>query len=161
MTFRVTGLFIPERQADLQEVLKQIPEITLVNLDYKTAEGTFQFDSAKAFPGAKPEQIAAQFDQRLRGITNSTFGIKPPSTIPREKQKYVEIAVVGLDCKACCLAAYEIVYQLEGVEQATASFKQGLITAWIDPEKTDQAKLEMALSARNVQLKATSVPDSR
>ena len=65
----------------------------------------------------------------------------------------VEIPVVGLDCKACCLAAYEAIYKLEGVERATASFKDGLVTAWIDSEKTDRTKLEAALKQRNVTLK--------
>ncbi len=36
-------------------------------------------------------------------------------------------------------------FKLLGVEQATASFKVGLVTAWIDPAKTDRAMLEEAL----------------
>ena len=53
----------------------------------------------------------------------------------------VVIPAAGLDCKACCLAAYETISGIDGVEQATASFKEGRITALIDPLKTDRAKL--------------------
>lgn len=42
--------------------------------------------------------------------------------------------------------------RLEGVEQATASFKNGLVTAWIDASKTDRAKLEMELKQRGVEV---------
>jgi copper chaperone CopZ len=151
--FRITGLFSPDREADLKEVLKQIPEVTLVQVDFKTSEASFTFDSAKAFPGAKPEQIVEQFDNRLRSASRHTLGIRAVCSIPREKLMFVEIPVVGLDCKGCCLAAYESIYKLEGVEQATASFKVGLITAWIDPEKTNREKLEAALVQRGVTLK--------
>jgi hypothetical protein len=68
----------------------------------------------------------------------------------------VEIPVVGLDCKACCLAAYEAIYRLDGVEQATASFQVGLVTAWIDPAQTNQALLEEALRKKEVALKSAS-----
>ena len=71
-----------------------------------------------------------------------------------EKLTLVEIPVVGLDCKACCLGAYEAIYRLEGVEQATASFKDGLVTAWIDASKTDRAQLETALKQRGVEVLA-------
>jgi copper chaperone CopZ len=151
--FRVLGLFLPERETDFKETLKQIPEVALTSVDYATAEATFQFDAAKAFPGAKPEQIVERLDERVRNASRSTFGIRALSGIPRDKQKLIEIPVVGLDCKACSLAAYEAINRLEGVEQATASFKAGLVTAWIVPEKIDQGAIEAALKARGVTLK--------
>jgi len=36
----------------------------------------------------------------------------------------------------------------DGVEQATANFKDGLVTAWIHPKQTDRATLEDALRTR-------------
>lgn len=151
---RVTGLFSPDRQDDLREVVKKLPDVKLISIDYKNSEATFAYDSAKLFSGAKPEQISERFDAMLRSASFATFGIMPLCTTPKDKLKFVEIPVVGLDCKACCLAAYESVYRITGVEQATASFKDGLVTAWIDPEKTDQAALEDALKKKNVQLKS-------
>jgi hypothetical protein len=56
------------------------------------------------------------------------------------------------DCLGCRLGAYEAVYRIEGVEQATASFKAGLMTAWIDARKTTRAALESALQARRIPL---------
>jgi len=153
VTFRVTGLFMPSREDDLKEFAKQIPEVTLISVDFKLAEAKFKFDAAKAFPGAKPDKYAERLDNLLRNATRHTMGIRPQSTTPRDKLEFVEIGVVGLDCKACSLACYECVYKLDGVEQATASFKDGLVTAWIDPTKTDKGKLEAALKQRNVQLK--------
>ena len=60
---------------------------------------------------------------------------------------------MGLDCKACSFAVYEMVYRLKGVEQATASFKEGKLTALIDPEKIDRSEIEMTLKQRGVQFK--------
>jgi hypothetical protein len=41
---------------------------------------------------------------------------------------------------------------VEGVEQATASFKEGLVTAWIHPHKVNRLKLEEALRKKGVKL---------
>ena len=150
--FRVTGLFQPDRVDDFREMLKKLPDVTLNSIDYDRAEAKFTFDTAKVLPGVKPEQVAERFDQLIRQNSSSTFGIRPTSTVPREKLATVTITIVGLDCKACSLAAYEIVAKVDGVEQAQASFHDGKLTAWIDPVRTNRAALEEALKKRNVTL---------
>jgi len=151
---QITGLFMKDREQDLREAVDKIPQVKLVSIDFKNAEATFEYDSAKVFPGAKPEQVIQRFDALLRSASNHTFGIKPLRSVPLEKLRLIEIPVAGLDCKACSLAAYEAVAKLDGVERATASFREGRVTALIDPEKTDRAKLEDALKKRGVQVKS-------
>ena len=151
-TYRVTGLFAPDREKDLRDGFKDLPGLTLVGVDFDDAEITVEFVPGKAFPGVKPEQVVEQFDQKVRSVTHHTFGVKPRRTVPRDKLQQVVIPVAGLDCKACCLAAYEAVAGIDGVMQATASFKDGRVTARIDPVKTDRAKLEDALRKKGVQL---------
>jgi copper chaperone CopZ len=150
---QVTGLFMKEREQDLREAVAKVPHIKLVSIDFPNAEATFEYDAAQAFPGAKPEQVLGRFDTLLKQASNHTFGIKPLCSVPRDKLRLIEVPVAGLDCKACCLAAYEAVYKLEGVERATASFREGLVTALIDPTRTDRARVEAALKKRGVQLK--------
>jgi len=150
---RITGLFSPERELDLRQIMEQWPDIKLTNLDFNYAEAVLTFDSVKLFQKATPDQVLTRLDEKMRSLTQGTFGIKPVSTTPREKLIQVEILVAGLDCKACCLAAYEIVAKIEGVEQATSSFKAGRITALIDPQKTQKPVLEAALKQRGVVLK--------
>ncbi len=149
---RVTGLFSPDREDDLREVIEKLPDVKLVSIDFPTSEAAFTYDSAKLFPGAKPDQIRERFDNLLRSVSSSTFGIAPLCTTPKDKLTRIEIPVVGLDCKACCLAAYEAIYKIDGVEQATASFKDGRVTALIDPEKTNRKSLEEALKNKRVEL---------
>lgn len=153
LTVRVTGLFSKDREKDLREVLTGWPEVKLGGINFDRAEVDLHFDAGKLFPKLKPAEIIARLDERLRDLSNHTFGVRAVSTVPREKLKHIEIPVVGLDCKACCLAAYEIVAQIDGVEQATASFREGRITATIDPEKTDKSKLEAAIKQRGVTLR--------
>ncbi|HZZ79381.1 MAG TPA: heavy metal-associated domain-containing protein [Gemmataceae bacterium] len=150
ITYQVTGLFMPEREADLREAVAKMPAVKLVRIDYNKAEAVFDFD-AKKF--GKPQQALAAFDQMLKQASNHTFGVKPLSTTPADKLTLIEIPVSGCDCKACSLVAYEAVYKLDGVERATASFRAGKVTAVIDPTKTDRAKLEAALKKRGVHLK--------
>ena len=152
VSHQITGLFSADRVQDLKEVFAKLPNIKLLKVDFENAEATVEYDPAKAFPGAKPEQIVEQFDNQLRGVSSSTFGVKPLRSIDKEKLKLIEIPVVGLDCKACCLAAYESVYKLKGVERATASFKEGRVTALVNPEMIDRVELEMALKQKGVQL---------
>lgn len=151
---RVTGLFSPDREDDLREVIQKLPDVKLVSIDFPTSEAAFTYDAAKLFPGAKPEQHLERFDDLLRSVSSSTFGIAPLCKTPKDKLTRIEIPVVGLDCKACCLAAYEAIYKIEGVEQATASFKDGRVTALIDPEKTNRPALEEALKSKRVELPA-------
>jgi copper chaperone CopZ len=147
---RVTGLFSPDREADLRTALERLPGVQLVSLDFDHAEGTFAYDPAKAFPDTKPDGVVQRFNDLLRQASGHTIGVKEVCTVPRDKLTRVEIPIGILDCDACCLAVYEILAQQDGVEQATASFKDRRATALIDPAKTDRAKLEAALKAREV-----------
>src|SRR5437868_5830341 len=98
---QVTGLFMKEREQDLREAVEKIPEVKLVSIDFQNAEATFEYDPAKAFPGAKPEQVVQRLDNLLKSASNHTFGVKPLRSMPLEQLRLVEIPVAGLDCKAC------------------------------------------------------------
>ena len=78
------------------------------------------------FPGSKPADFPRRIDEKLRSISSSTFGAQPVDPAVQKTQlTRVEIAVGGLDCRACSLAVYEIVVKVDGVYQATASFHEG------------------------------------
>jgi len=89
----------------------------------------------------------------IRNASTHTFGIRALCTTPKEKLTRIEIPVAGLDCRGCELSAYEVIAKTDGVEQATCSFRSGMMTALIDPEKTNKAALEEALKKRNVTLR--------
>ena len=151
---RVTGLFNREREDDLREAVKKITDLTLVSIDFDSSEVTFSYDPAKLFEkGTKEKDYLERFDGLLKKASTHTFGARALCTTPKEKLTRVEIGVAGNDCKGCCLSAYETIFKIDGVEQATASFKDGLVTALIDPEKTNRAALVEALKKRNVTLK--------
>jgi copper chaperone CopZ len=150
---RITGLFSKERIDDLKLVfLANMPQIKLSQIDYERSEITVEYDATQVFPNTTTEEVHKRLDQLVRDASNNTFGVKPLCATPRDKLKLIKISVVGLDCKACSLAAYESVYRVEGVEQATASFKEGLVTAWIHPHKVNRLKLEEALRKKGVKL---------
>lgn len=152
--YQITGLFSAERVPDLHAVFEKIPQVKLVGVDFKNAEASFEFDVKKAFPNARPPELVQRLDGLVKAASNHTFGVKPLRTVPRDRLQWIEIPVAGLDCKACCLAAYEAIYQLDGVEQATASFRDRRVTALIDPARTDRGKVEAALKQRGVTLKS-------
>jgi len=149
---RITGLFGKEREEDLRESVKKMTGVTLVSIDFDYAEATFEYDAAKLFKDSKPKDYLERFDNMLRQASSHTFGVRPLSTTAREKLTRVEIPVLGNDCKGCCLAAYESIFKIDGVEQATASFKEGKVTALIDPARTSRETLEEALKKRQVVL---------
>jgi len=151
---QITGLFCPEREKDFEDLCqRKLARFKLVGIDYANAEATFDYDPAKEFPGATAEQVVERFDNEVRNASRHTFGAKALRTTPKEKLQLVEFSIVGLDCKACSLAVYEMLYRLKGVEQATASFKLGKATALVDPEKTDRATIEKVLKDRGVTVK--------
>ncbi|MGH7224312.1 MAG: heavy-metal-associated domain-containing protein [Gemmataceae bacterium] len=151
---RITGLFMKERGQDLRNAVQKLRQVKLVSIDIDNAEAVFSYDPAKAFAGAKPEQIVERFNKLLKSVSKGTFGVKPLCRVPREKLQRIEIGVAGLDCKGCSYAAYLAIYQLEGVEQAMVSFHDGRATALIDPSKIDRAKLIAALKKRGVPIVA-------
>lgn len=155
---QVTGLFCPERVDDLKLAATRLEGIELVRVDYETAEAVFRYDPVRTFPNAPPEKIIEQLDERIRNASRSTFGIKPLCATPRDQLTLIEIPVVGLDCKACSLAAYESIFKLPGVEQATASLRDGLVTARVHATQTDQKTLEQALTQRGVTLRNPPAP---
>ena len=152
--FRVLSLFQPNRIEDLRQVVRKLPDITLVDISFKTSIATFRFDSRKVFPGAKtPEQIVVHLSNRLRGESQGAFEALLLCTVPKEQLKELHIPIIGLDCKGCSYAAYLAIYKIEGVEYATASFKDGRVVARINPAKIDQATLEKALVKKGVSLR--------
>ncbi len=159
ITQRVTGLFAPDREADLRTALQEIPGVELVSLDFNLAEATFRYDPTVAFPGAKPADAPKRLAEKLRSASNSTFNLQllDPS-IAKDQLTRVEIPIAGLDCRACSLAAYEIVAKIEGVYAATASFHDRKATALIDPKKTNRESIIAALTKRNVSVSETYAP---
>jgi copper chaperone CopZ len=151
---QITGLFCPEREQHLRDAFAQMPQFKLVSIDFQNAEATVEYDPAKTWPNEKPERYVSIMNDELGRVSRGTFGVKPLRTKPIDKLKRIEIAVVGLDCLGCSYGAYRTIYQLPGVETATADFKKGKVTALIDPEKIDRAKLEAALKAGGVELEA-------
>jgi hypothetical protein len=151
---RVTGLFNKDREADLRESVKKLADVSIVEIDFDTSEVTFSYDPVKLLGKGTEKQLLERFDNLIRNASTHTFGVRPLCTTPKEKLTRIEIPVLGLDCRGCELAAYEVIFKIDGVEQATCSFKAGMMTALIDPEKTSKAALEDALKKRSVTLKS-------
>ena len=151
---RITGLFNREREADFREVVKKLDGVAVVSIDFDAGEVAFSYDPAKLFANMKEKDWLERFDNLLKHNSRHTFGAKPLSTTPKDQLQRVEIAVAGIDCKGCDLAAYEVLARTDGVEQATASFKEGKLTALIDPAKTNRAALVDLLKKRYINVKA-------
>ena len=154
---RIIGLSEPSREQDLREQVKTMPEVELVAFDFETTEVTFRYDVTKLIGGYNPkkpptaEAIAKRLDELLRAASQGAFTLKPLATIPKDKMQAIEIKVGILDCKGCRYGAYIAIAKLDGVERATVT-EAGLLTAWIDPAKTDRAALEAALKKGRVEL---------
>jgi hypothetical protein len=152
--YQVVGLFDPPRVADLRETFaEKMPGVKLIDVDYKTAVATVEYSPRAVFPGVKPDDVVKQFDQRLRGVSHGTFWVRPVPAVPEDKLQTVEIGVAGLDCRGCSFAAYAAAMRVEGVVRATASMKEGRVTAVIDPAKTDRAAVEAMLVKWRVTVK--------
>lgn len=150
-TFRILGLFDPDRENDLRQVVATLEGMEMARVDYDTGEATFRFDVTERFRGAKnPEQLVKAFNQMLRQASRGSFEALPRSEFPKEKWKQVKIPIAGHDCRGCSYGAYLAVYKVAGVERATASFHEGFVTVWIDPAKIDRAALEKALAEKKV-----------
>ena len=161
-THRIIGLFEPDRQDDLRQVMSAVPEVQLVSLDYDKAEAAFRYDVAQILPSAKkpqdqtPEKIAQKLNDLIREKSKGTFTLTAPSTLPTDQLTRLDFKIGILDCKGCRYGAYLVVAKLEGVEHATVSSETRTLTVWIDPAKTDRVALESALKKARVELPGPS-----
>ena len=157
-TYRLIGLSAAEREADLREVMKAVPDVALVSLDAAKAEVTLRYELEKLFPTAKPKQPPApeKITERISSLigqaSKNTFTVTAPSTVPADKLTKVEIPIGVLDCKGCRYAAYQAVAKLDGVERASVTATPSAIIAWIDVTKTKREALEDALKKVRVDL---------
>ena len=154
---RIIGLSEASREQDLRDQVKTMPEVELAALSVETAEVTFRYDPAKLMPGYNPkkppapEAITRRLEDLLRAASNGTFSLVPLSTLPADKLQKLEIQCGLLDCLGCRYGAYIAIAKLDGVEHATVN-EAGLLTAWIDPAKTNREALEAALKKGRVEL---------
>ncbi|MFM7844175.1 MAG: hypothetical protein ACKPEY_08105 [Planctomycetota bacterium] len=148
---QITGLFCVERVEDLRAICRdKLTRFALQEIDYENGEATFRYDPQVEFPGANPQQLIERFDQELRNVSRHTFGAKAIRGQAKQDLQRVEFMIAGLDCKACSLAVYEMLYRQPGVEQAQASFRERRAVAWIDAKMTDRAMLLKLLRERGV-----------
>jgi len=157
--YRLTGLFQPDRVDDLRRQAGTLTtrdggaaaRVTLVDVDYETAVVTFAYDAgSKPFQGQNPQQVRDRINGLLRNASRGSFGVHPPGTLNPDQLRRERLAVAGLDCKGCAYGAYRAIATIEGVERAVVSFKEGHVTAWIDPAKTDREALATALRKAHV-----------
>ena len=154
----IFGLFQPDRVDDLKRVAtamrtqEDVPtEVKLLEVDFASALATFSYDpDSTHFKGANETQIRERIDNLLKHVSQHTFGILPSSVIADQDLQEVRIAVEGLDCKGCAYGAYRITQAVPGVVRATASFRDGVVVAWIDPGKTNRTALVDAMKSREV-----------
>jgi copper chaperone CopZ len=153
VAYHVTGLFERDRENALREAVEKIPGVRLVSVDFELGEATFAFDPAVAFRGIRPDKLLERFDQLLRNASGHLLSLRPRCATPRDKLARVEVTIAPLDCKACALAVHEIVTKIDGVEQAAVDMKTGHISALLDPDNADRARIRAALKSREVTLR--------
>ncbi len=157
-TYRLIGLSAAEREEDLREVMKAVPDVALVSLDAAKAEVTLRYEVEKLFTTAKPKQppapdkIIERISSLIGQASRNTFSVTARSSVPADKLTKIEIPIGVLDCKGCRYAAYQTIAKLDGVERVTVSAKPSAIIAWIDDTKTKRETLEEALKKARVDL---------
>ncbi len=160
VTVRVEGLFVPERCDSFAALFSEIPEARLLQLDYQLATALVAWAAdAQQFSGATPEQVVERLNQTIRSQSQGLFAVRQPGECPDERLQRIDIQVVGLDCMACSLALHDILAREKGVEYVQASFRMGVVSAWIDESVIGPEQLREALQKRNVTLLETAAAD--
>lgn len=150
---RVIGLFMEERQEAFRELMQEIPEAELLSVEFETAEAVVRFAAdSDLFRKATREQVQERLENRVRQASRGLFQLRAIGELRHDELERLEFTIVGLDCKACSLAVHDILIRIDGVEHATASFRDRRAIAWIDPGRTDRATIEAALKQRQVTL---------
>jgi hypothetical protein len=151
VTYRIRGLFCPEREQELRTLCAdELPHIKVLEVDSLRGEATFEFDPVVALgPNAKAataEKVLSLFNEKVKGASQRKYPRYPswesvftavPSS-PPDKLQHVEIPIEGLDCQACSLAFHERLVKLDGIEHAQVSFREGRAIALVNPSKFNE-----------------------
>jgi hypothetical protein len=154
--FAIVGLFSPDREQDLRDVMADVPEFQLVRVDYDNARATFSYDVASLFAEQKPGKAptASEVEQRINALlaraSSNTFALKLSPTVPKQKLTRIELNVGILDCKGCQYAAYLATMKVPGVERATIA-RDGTLVAMVETGKTDKTAIKDALKKANIE----------
>jgi hypothetical protein len=154
--FAIVGLFSPDREQDLRDVMADIPEFQLVRVDYDNARATFRYEAAALFPERKlknaptPAEIQQRINALLTRASTNTFSLKLTPAVPKEKLTRIELNVGILDCKGCQYAAYLAAMKAPGVERATVA-RDGSLVAMVETGKTDDNAIKAALKKANIE----------
>jgi hypothetical protein len=146
-THRILGLSAPEREPDLRESMKALPEVQLVGIDHEKAEVILRYDFNALFPNynpkkpLKPEEIEKRLDEKLRTATQGSFSLRPLCPIPQDELQRLNFKIVIPDCKGCRLGTCNSIARLDGVESVRLSGDFSELIAWIDPKKTNRETL--------------------
>jgi hypothetical protein len=155
---RILGLSAPEREPDLREAMKAIPEVQLADLDHNKAEVTLRYDCIALFPNhnperpLKPEDIEKRLDEKLRAATQGSFSLRPLCTLSPDKLEQLSIKIVIPDCKGCRLGTCNSNAKIDGVELVRLSADFSEVIAWIDPDKTNREKLIEKMKKDRIEL---------
>ena len=128
----------------------------MVNLDIEMAEVTLRYDPATILPKSKPDQpvplekVLQELDNLIGQASTRTF-ILSPKVASLETLTKVDIPVGLLDCKGCRYGVYIAVAKIDGVDRASVS-KEGTLTVWIDPAKTNRDALIDSLKKAHVEV---------
>lgn len=151
---RVQGLFMPEQVAAFKSEMQRFPEAEVASVNYDTAVAAIRFAAeSDLFRNATPEQVVERLNDRVRQLSQGLFSVRAigaNSNAPLEK---IDLPVIGLDCMACSLALHDILTRQEGVVHATASFRDGMATAWVEPGKISREDLAESLKKSGVTLR--------
>lgn len=159
---KVKGLFSKERGEDLKSLNSKLVDIKIENIDFATSLVTFICTpDSQTFKNLKKEKYWEQVNHQVRNNSNHTFQLLQDDKSDLANCQKIELAVGGLDCKACEFGAYRAVYQMDGVERTIVSFKERKLTAWVKPEKVKQEELEKALKNRGVTILSATDKESK
>ena len=151
VTYRIRGLFCPEREQELRTLCAdELPHIKVLEVDSLRGEATFEFDPVVALgPNAKAataEKLLSLFNEKVKGASQRKYPRYPswesvftavPSS-PHDNLQHVEMPIEGLDCQACSLAFHERLVKLDGIEHAQVSFREGRAIALVNPSKFNE-----------------------
>lgn len=158
--YSVRGLFQPDRKDALITAARALESCRLLEVHYESARAVFIYDDeAQGFKKAGPEQVLQQINNQIRKLTNATITLQQPDTLREDQLQRIEFTVEGLDCLGCSYGLYSAVASLEGVERAYASFRDGKLTAFIDPSKTSRQNLAAVLKKKEIKFIDTATSE--
>ncbi|MBL7870991.1 MAG: mercuric transport protein MerTP [Cyclobacteriaceae bacterium] len=145
--FSIAGMTCTSCEEHVKHAVNELEGVLESSANYKEGTASVKFDDSKITVDKLTEAInATGYKVEKYEIQNSASVVKTSSVFQAASVNKIELLVKGMTCSGCEEHIKHAVNELDGVIEASASYKDGKAVISYDASKTSPKKIKEAIN---------------